>query len=50
MIDLGKYAGEVIFAYGATGGLIFLLCLWVGLRARTVKQRLRAAEARQSDE
>ena len=50
MIDLGKYAGEVIFAYGATTGLILVLCLWVGLRARTVKKRLRAAEARQSDE
>jgi heme exporter protein D len=46
MPDLGRYAGAVLGAYGLTLALLALLIGATWLRARAVKRRLAAAEAR----
>ena len=46
MPELGKYAVSVLGAYGATLGLLALLIGATWLRARAVRRRLAAAEAR----
>lgn len=48
MPDLGRYATEVLLAYGASLGLIGALVLWVWARSRRVKRDLAALEARQN--
>ncbi|MEO0486041.1 MAG: heme exporter protein CcmD [Pseudomonadota bacterium] len=48
MVDLGRYAAEVIAAYAATGALLGGVTLTTLLRARRVKRALDAAEARQN--
>lgn len=44
MIDLGKYAGDVWLAYGATALLVGGLVLRSALAARAVRRRLEEAE------
>ena len=46
MPELGKYAFEVVLAYGASIGLIAVLCGASVWRAKRVKKALRAVEAR----
>lgn len=46
MPELGKYAVAVLGAYGATALLLALLVGVTWARARAVKRRLAAAEAR----
>lgn len=48
MSDLGKYAVEVLGAYGATLVLLGGLVLVTVLRNRDVARRLAAAEAREA--
>ena len=49
MPDLGKYAGDVLAAYGLTLLLLGGLVLVTWLRARAVRQTLDQAEARRAD-
>ncbi|MCA0919672.1 heme exporter protein CcmD [Pseudooceanicola nanhaiensis] len=49
MPDLGKYAGAVLSAYGASLGLIVVLVAASLWRARRVKAQLAAVEARRSE-
>lgn len=46
MPDLGKYAVEVLSAYGATLVLMAALVAWSLLRAKRVRRALDEAEAR----
>ncbi|WP_114284632.1 heme exporter protein CcmD [Candidatus Halocynthiibacter alkanivorans] len=48
MPDLGKYSFEVLSAYGVTFVLLAALVLVSVWRARQMKTRLEAAEARRS--
>ncbi|MGC8203452.1 heme exporter protein CcmD [Aliiroseovarius sp. PTFE2010] len=48
MPDLGKYAGAVLSAYGATIVLLLGVLVLSVLRARAVKRRLDAAEERRN--
>lgn len=48
MPELGKYAGAVLSAYGATIMLLVGLVALTVLRARSVKRRLDDAEARKN--
>ncbi len=45
MVDLGKYALEVLLAYGVTFGLLAVLIVQSVLRSRRVKRELQSAEA-----
>ena len=45
-MDLGQYAGEVLFAYGATAVLLGLIVTMTLIRSRRVKRALEEAEAR----
>ena len=49
MPDLGKYATEVLSAYGATIVLLASLVWLTWRQSRAVRRALDAAEARQSD-
>ncbi len=49
MPDLGKYAAEVLSAYGLSIALIAGLVLSTWLQSRRVSRALDAAEARRSD-
>lgn len=46
MPDLGRYAGEVMLAYGVSFGLMAGLIAWVWLRARASKRALEELETR----
>jgi heme exporter protein D len=46
MIDLGKYAADVVLAYGISLGLIVGLIAFSMYRAKRMKADLSAAEAR----
>lgn len=46
MPDLGKYAGDVLAAYGITFALLGGLIAWSLIRSAKVKKRLQAAEER----
>ncbi len=46
MPDLGKYAADVLSAYGVTIVLLVALVVWSWVRARRVRAELRALEAR----
>lgn len=48
MPDLGKYAGEVLLAYGVSGVVLALLVGLSILQARRVRRALAEAEARQN--
>ena len=47
-MDLGRYAVEVLAAYGATGALLAVLIARTLRRARRVRRDLDAAEARRN--
>lgn len=49
MPDLGKYAGEVLLAYGVAGILLAALVLFSIIQGRRVKRALDQAEARRKD-
>lgn len=49
MPDLGKYAVEVLSAYGATLGIIALLIWASWRRGRKVREELHALEGRRKD-
>lgn len=49
MPDLGKYAADVLTAYGVSLGLIALLVWRSVARAGTMKRRLKEAEARKKN-
>lgn len=46
MPDLGKYAAEVLFAYGATIAILAALVLATWVRSRNIRQALAAADER----
>lgn len=46
MLDLGKYAGTVLSAYGITLVLLLVLVMWVRARSVAAAKRLDRAEAR----
>ena len=46
MPDLGKYAAEVLAAYGVTLALLAVLVALTLMQSATVKRRLREAEER----
>lgn len=48
MPDLGKYAGEVLLAYGLSLAALALLAALVWWRGRRVRRQLEAAEAEAS--
>ncbi|MFA5580475.1 MAG: heme exporter protein CcmD [Paracoccaceae bacterium] len=48
MPDLGKYAGEVLTAYGVTIVLLVILVWATRARSARVKRRLEEAEARKN--
>ncbi|MFN4100231.1 MAG: heme exporter protein CcmD [Pararhodobacter sp.] len=48
MPDLGRYATEVLLAYGVSLGLIALLILGSWAKSRSVKRELAALESRQN--
>lgn len=48
MPDLGRYATEVLLAYGVSLALIGALILWVWARSRRAKRDLATLEARQN--
>lgn len=48
MPELGKYAGAVLWSWGATLGLIALLILITWWQSRKARQALEAAEARRN--
>lgn len=48
MPDLGKYAGDVLMAYGATLLLLAGLIWWSLVRSAKVKRLLKAAEERRN--
>ena len=47
MPDLGRYATEVLTAYGVSIALIAVLIVWSFVRAGRVRRALAEAEARQ---
>ena len=47
MPDLGRYAVEVLTAYGVSIALILALIVWSCLRGARVRRALAEAEARQ---
>ena len=49
MVDLGKYAGEVLAAYGVTAVLLLGLVALSIAQGRRVKRRLDEAEARRGN-
>jgi heme exporter protein D len=46
MPDLGKYAGDVLTAYGITSALLVGLVVLSLIQSARIKKRLRAAEER----
>lgn len=48
MPDLGKYAVEVLLAYGASGILLAGLVIWSVVQSRRVSRALSAAEERRN--
>ena len=46
MVELGKYAGAVLSAWGLSLGALVLLSLVTWVQARKAKQELNAAEQR----
>lgn len=49
MPDLGRYATEVLAAYGVSLGLLGLLVGWVVWRGRRVRRLLTQVEKRRKD-